>query len=80
MPQRFQKLVCFGAILFFSASVHAALFTLITAENGAVEYNLKTNAASGWYSEPGSNHRYHLAFKQGERDTTNPVLVASAWR
>jgi Polysaccharide lyase len=86
-PQRSQKLVaaragwrmflCFCAMLFFSADVHATLFTLITAEKGVVEYNLKTNAVSGWYSEPGSSHRFHLAFKQGERDTTNPVLVAT---
>jgi hypothetical protein len=49
----------------------------LTAEDGAVDYDVQTNAASGWYSEPSTDYRYKLVFKQGERNTTNPVLVAT---
>jgi len=73
------QLTVFAAAVMLLAALDAPgeLFTHLTAEDGVVDYDLKTNPASGWYAEAGSDYRFKLAFKQGERDTTNPVLVAT---
>ena len=44
---------------------------------GVVDYDYKKNEGNGWYSEPSSNYRFKLGFKQGERASANPVLVAT---
>ena len=43
-----------------------------------VEYDLSRDPGNGWYSEPGSSYRFKLGFKQGERGSPAPVLVATA--
>jgi hypothetical protein len=55
----------------------AETFTHITAEDGGVQYDLRQSAADGTYTEPSSNYRFKLTFKQGERNTSEPVLVGT---
>jgi hypothetical protein len=60
-----------------TGSVGAKLFTRITAEDGSVQYDLKANEGNGWYTEIGSDYRFKVGFKQGERASKDPVLVAT---
>src|SRR5262249_16999543 len=46
-------------------------------ENGAAAYDMKQDAVNGWYIESGSDYRFKLTFKQGQRMTPEPVLVAT---
>ena len=55
----------------------AETFSHITGENGSVQYDLKQNAADGSYTEPGSSYRSKLTFKQGQRNSAEPVLVGT---
>jgi hypothetical protein len=63
--------------LVLAAISRAETFTHITAEDGVVQYDLMQNAADGAYTEPSSNYRFKLTFKQGERNTSEPVLVGT---
>jgi hypothetical protein len=65
------------ATLVLAAVSRAETFTRITAEHGVVQYNLQQNAADGTYTEPSSSYRFKLTFKQGERNTSEPVLVGA---
>ena len=42
-----------------------------------VEYDHTKDQGNGWYSEAGGTHRFKLGFKQGERNTATPKLVAT---
>jgi hypothetical protein len=64
------------AIVFVAPSVPAETFTHITAENGVAVYDIQKDAGSGVYTEPSSNHQFKLTYKQGQRDTAEPVFVA----
>jgi len=66
------------ALVLIASPGHAELFSHLTAEGGVVEYDLSKNPGNGWYSEPSSSYRFKLGFKQGERMSPNPVLVATA--
>lgn len=66
------------ALCLLSSPGHAELFSHITAEGGVVDYDLTKDPGNGQYSEPASSYRYKLGFKQGERTSPTPVLVATA--
>lgn len=70
-------LIITAGLAIAAASALATVFTHLTAEGGAVDYNYTTNQNNGWYTEPASDYRFKLGFKQGERASTNPVLVAT---
>gem|GEM_PF-1921160 len=57
---------------------HAELFSHLTAEGSVIEYDMTKDPGNGWYSEPTSSHRFKIGFKQGERMSPIPVLVATA--
>jgi hypothetical protein len=65
------------AIVFLASSARAETFTHITAENGVVKYDIHKEAGSGIYSEPLSSYQHKLTYKQGQRTTSEPVLVAT---
>ena len=67
----------FFALELLSSTSHAELISHITAEGGMVKYDLTKDPANGWYSEPNSSYSFKLGFKQGERTTPLPVLVAT---
>ena len=78
MHNHIKMLLFTTAILAFAERPAAAtVFTHLTAEGGAVDYDVTTNQNNGWYAEPAGNYRFKLGFKQGERASTNPVLVAT---
>ncbi len=64
-------------LLVAASTASAEVFTHITAESGVVEYDIAKDQGNGWYSEPASAYRFKLGFKQGERDSTTPVHVAT---
>ena len=68
---------CVVALLAWTTAVRAELFTHLTAENGSVQFDIKKDPATGWYTEPPANYRSQIAFKQGERNTPAPVLVGT---
>ena len=70
-------LIMIAVIEMAIASADATVFTHLTAEDGVVDYDYIKDQGNGWYSEPSSNYRFKLAFKQGERASTNPILVAT---
>ncbi len=72
-----QTLVFCGAMSLATERLAAETFTNITAEHGAVQYDLKRDPASGVYTEPSSTYRSKLTFKQGQRDTAEPVIVGT---
>lgn len=53
-------------------------FDFISAEDGQIDYQIETDSASGWYSELDNSHRFHIAYKQADRDSGHPSEVASA--
>jgi hypothetical protein len=55
----------------------AAEFTRITGENGTVDYDPLKNEGNGWYSEAPGGYRFKLGYKQGERKSPAPILVAT---
>lgn len=57
--------------------VRAETFTHVTAENGVVQYDIHEDAGSGIYTEPSSGYQHKLTYKQGQRTTSEPVLVAT---
>jgi hypothetical protein len=59
------------------SSASATVFTRLTAEEGAVDYDYLKDQGNGWYAEPASNYRFKLGFKQGERASAHPILVAT---
>ena len=63
--------------LFEARIVPAEVFTHITAEGGVVKYDLQKDPANGSYAEPSSDRQFKLTFKQGQRMTPEPVLVAT---
>ncbi|HEY2881402.1 MAG TPA: heparin lyase I family protein [Pirellulales bacterium] len=65
------------AIGFSSWHCCAETFTHITAEEGAIDYDFAKDPANGTYTEPGSDYHFKLTFKQGQRSTPQPVLVAT---
>jgi hypothetical protein len=66
-----------AAVIGFTAAARAETFTHITAENGAVSYDIAKDAVTGWYTEPSSDYRFKLTFKQGQRMTEKPVVVGT---
>jgi len=70
-------LILAGLIVGWQSLSHATLFTRITAEQGTLEYDLKSNEGNGWYTEPGTDYRFKVGFKQGERQSADPILVAT---
>lgn len=60
-----------------ASSASATVFTHLTAEEGVVDYDYQKDQGNGWYSEPSSSYRFKLGFKQGERASAHPVLVAT---
>ena len=58
-------------------AVHAEVFSHVTGEGGVVEYDHIKDQGNGWYHEAGGTHRFKLGFKQGERYTATPKLVAT---
>lgn len=61
-----------------SASVlYAEVFTHLTGEGGVLDYDYTKNEGNGWYSEPSSNYRFKIGFKQAERKSPQPKLVAT---
>ncbi len=75
---RYVLLTIFIVLELVSSPSHAELFSHLTAEAGMVEYNMTKDPGNGWYSEPNSSYRFKLGFKQGERMSPVPVLVATA--
>jgi hypothetical protein len=65
------------AILSVASTSRAETFTHITAENGIVEYDIQKDPGSGVYTEPSSTYKSKLTYKQGQRNTNEPVLVAT---
>jgi hypothetical protein len=65
------------ALVLISLTGHTELFYHLTAERGVVEYDLNKDSDHGWYSEPSSNQGFKLGFKQGERTSQTPILVAA---
>jgi len=59
-------------------ALHGEVYTHLTAEDGAVEYDHIKDQGNGWYSEAGGKYRFKLGFKQGERNSVTPKLVATA--
>ena len=55
----------------------AKVFTRITGEGGALVYDLKADQGNGWYTEEGTDYQFKVGFKQGERDSKDPVRVAT---
>jgi len=75
---KFLVLCLAACLLAGSASpASAKLFTRITAEDGLLDYDLKADQGNGWYTEMGTDYRFKVGFKQGERDSKGPVLVAT---
>jgi hypothetical protein len=72
-----KSLFAIGFLLVFAATSRGEVFTHITGEGGRVEYDHRKDQGNGWYSEAGSDYRYKLGFKQGERDSAAPILVAT---
>ncbi len=66
-----------AALLLLPAAARSEVFSRVTGDGGQVEYDLRKDQGNGWYTEPSSPYRFKLGFKQGERDTTNPVQVAT---
>jgi hypothetical protein len=66
-----------GVSVTFASPLWGKLFTRITAEGGTLEYDLKANEGNGWYTESGNAYRFKVGFKQGERASKDPVLVAT---
>ncbi len=61
-----------------SATVlHAEVFTHLTGEGGVVDYDHTKDEGNGWYSEPSSDYRFKIGFKQAERKSPHPILVAT---
>ena len=72
------KLIFLGWVaLGFPFLAPATVFTHLTGEGGLVTYNLQKDQGNGWYTEPGNPYRFKLGFKQGERYSANPSLVAT---
>jgi hypothetical protein len=67
----------FAPLLVAASTGRAEVFTHITAENGVVEYDLAKDQGNGWYSESTGAYQFKLGFKQGERDSSMPVHVAT---
>jgi hypothetical protein len=69
--------LCLVVSVLVTARSWAKCFTCITGDGGALEYDLKANEGNGWYTESGTDYRFKVGFKQGERDSRDPVLVAT---
>jgi hypothetical protein len=65
------------AIAFLASPAAAETFTHITAESGVAQYDIHEDAGSGVYTEPSSSYQHKLTYKQGQRNTSEPVLVAT---
>lgn len=59
------------------ADRQSTAFTHLTAENGAVHYDMAKDEGHGTYTEPDTPYVFHLGFKQGERNSPHPVLVST---
>ena len=60
-----------------AATALGTTFARVTAEGGQVHYDISTNAGNGTYAEPGATKIFGLDFKQGERNSPTPILVAT---
>jgi hypothetical protein len=56
---------------------NAEVFTHLTGEGGMVDYDYLKDEGNGWYSEPATAYRFKLGFKQAERKSPRPKLVAT---
>jgi hypothetical protein len=61
-----------------ASAIRGTVFSRITAESGVVSYDIASDAGNGWYSEPASPEMFKLSFKQGDRNSSHPLLVATA--
>jgi hypothetical protein len=65
------------AIVLLASPAAAETFTQIKGENGVVQYDIHYDPGSGVFTEPSSSYQHKLTYKQGQRNTNEPVLVAT---
>ena len=77
----FSNLIVVLSLSLLALRVEAKVYVHITAEDGVVDYDISRSAERGWYAEPDCpGQKFSLGFKQGERYSAKPVLVATIKR
>src|ERR1700742_4296540 len=69
------KSLSLSLFLLAAAPLHAETFVHLTAESGLVDYDIHRKDDRGDYTE--SSHRFPIAYKQGQRSTSDVTQVAT---